>query len=249
MALKLGEQALAKTVGRVDGGVRGALGRVLVLGATSGIGRALVLVLRAAGIEVVGAGRRRALLESLGGETLVLDVTAADAIERIAGVGADTVIFNAGFGERSAEPDWGLTERALGVNVLAFERVAQWAAGRGACRRFVAVASIAGIRGLENTNGYSASKAYMLNAMEGYRRRWRLQRVGAEPIVVVPGFVDTVMGQASTFWRCSPEVAACCILKGLQRGRAVIYVTGRWRWMALLLRFVPRGLFERIRLK
>ncbi len=228
-----------------SGGARG-LGRVLVLGATSGIGRALVLALRSRGYEAVAAGRRRALLETLGGETLELDVTAPDAVTRIAAVRADTVVFNAGFGERSLVPDARRTAQALAVNVLAFERVAQWALTNCAC--FAVTSSIAGIRGLEGTNGYSASKAYQICAMEGYRRTVRFGGGGCRIVTILPGFVDTAMGQASTFWRCSPETAACCILEGLERGVPVIYVTGRWRWMAWLMRGIPRAWFERIRL-
>ncbi len=222
--------------------------RILVIGATSGIGRALVEAFRAkGGYEVVACGRREALLKELGGEWFVLDATADDALERIAAVKADTIIFNAGYGERSREPDWEKTKRALDLNVVAFERVAQWALTH--CDCFAAVASIAGIRGLERTNGYSASKAYMLNALEGYRRQARHGGYPCRFVSIVPGFVDTAMGGASDFWKCLPEVAACCILKGLVRKKSVIYVTWRWRWIAMLLRWIPRGLFERIPLE
>lgn len=221
--------------------------RVLVLGATSGIGRALVELLREKGYEAIAAGRRAEALAEIGGEGLQLDVTAPDAIERIARVGADTVIYNAGFGEQTQEPDWGRTEQTLKVNVVAFERVAQWAVEHCAC--FVATASIAGLRGLEDTNGYSASKAYMINAMEGYRRRVRLRASRCRVVTLMPGFVDTAMGQASSFWRCSTRAAACCILKGLERGQRIVYVTPRWRWVALLLRSLPGWLFERIRVQ
>ncbi len=225
----------------------GMMKRMLVIGATSGIGRSLVELARERGYEVVAAGRRKELLESLGGETLELDVTQEDALEKIAGVGAEIVVFNAGYGERSSEPDWARTKRALQLNVVAFERVAQWALTHS--KLFVATASIAGIRGLEKTNGYSASKAYMLNAMEGYRRWARHGGYGCRFITVVPGFVDTAMGQASKFWRCSPKRAAFCILQGIECGREVIYVTGRWRLIAWLLRWMPRQLFERIPIK
>ncbi len=218
--------------------------RILVLGASSGIGRALVVALRAQGYDVVAAARRKARLDELGGEVVELDVTAPDALEKAAAVGADTVIFNAGYGERTEMPDATRTEQALKVNVLAFERFAAWALTH--CDCFVATASIAGIRGLENTNGYSASKAYMINAMEGYRRKARHSRMACRYVTLMPGFVDTAMGQASTFWRCTPETAARVILRGLQANRPVIYVTPRWRLIALLLRLLPRPLFERI---
>ena len=134
-----------------------------------------------------------------------------------------------------------------GLNVIAFERFAQWALT--ACRCFVATASIAGVRGLEDTNGYSASKAYMINAMEGYRRKARHGGFACRYVTLLPGFVDTAMGQASRFWRCSAETAANVIVRGLQRGGEVLYVTPRWRWIALLMRCLPRGIFERIPLK
>ena len=218
--------------------------RILVIGATSGIGRALVEAARARGYEAVAAGRRTALLAEIGGETLPLDATAPDALAKIEAAGADTVVFNAGFGERSARPDWALTEQTLRLNVLAFERVAQWALTH--CETFAATASVAGLRGLEGTNGYSASKAYMINAMEGYRRAARHGGFPCRYVTLLPGFVDTAMGQASAFWRCSTREAAFCILKALERGRCVAYVTPRWRWIGVLMRLMPRALFERI---
>lgn len=218
--------------------------RMLVIGATSGIGRALVEAARARGYEAVAAGRRVNLLEEIGGETLELDATAPDALGKIEAVGADTVVFNAGFGQRSETPDWALTEQTLRLNVLAFERVAQWALTR--CETFAATASVAGLRGLERTNGYSASKAYMITALEGYRRLARHGGFRCRYVTLLPGFVDTEMGKASDFWKCSTSEAAFCILRALERGRRVAYVTPRWRWIGVLMRLMPRALFERI---
>jgi short-subunit dehydrogenase len=221
--------------------------RILVIGATSGIGRALVEEGRKRGYEMIAAGRRQALLEEIGGETLLLDVTADDALARIEAVHADTVIFNAGFGIHSRLLSWDFTETALQLNVIAFEKVAQWAYTH--CETFVATASIAGLRGLENTNGYAPSKAYMINAMEGYRRKSRHEKGRCHYITLLPGFVDTAMGQASRFWRCSTKEAAFVIIKGLERRQSVIYVTRRWALIAFLLRhLLPRWLFERIKL-
>lgn len=218
--------------------------RIAIIGATSGIGRALTEELRRQGFSVIACGRRRELLESLGGETCLLDATSPDALPALADLQADTVLFNAGFGERTPDFDWSRTETALKLNVIAFERIAQWAVRSG--KTFIATASIAGIRGLENTNGYSPSKAYMIAAMEGFRRKIRHERLPARAITLMPGFVDTAMGQASTFWRCSPKTAALCIIRGIARGKSVIYVTSRWALIAALLRLLPRWIYERI---
>lgn len=222
--------------------------RILVIGATSGIGRALVERGRARGYQMIAAGRRQHCLDEIGGETLALDITQPDALEKIESLHADTVIFNAGFGVYDPQLSWSLTETALQLNVIAFERVAQWAYTH--CDIFVATASIAGLRGLENTNGYAPSKAYMINAMEGYRRKSRHEKGRCRYVTLLPGFVDTAMGQASTFWRCSTNVAAYCIIRGLECHRPVIYVTWRWSLIAFILRhLLPRWLFERIPLK
>ena len=221
--------------------------RTVIVGATSGIGRALTEVMRAEGFDTVAAGRRAALLGEIGGETLVLDASDPEAPERVLALHPDTVIFNAGFGERTAEPDWERTERALRLNVVAFERFAQ--AALKYRLNFVATASVAGIRGIENTNGYSPSKAYMIAAMEGYRRKIRSERLPCKFVTVLPGFVDTVMGQASSFWRCSPKVAAWCILSAMKRRKSVVYVTPRWHLIALLMRLMPGGLYERLTLR
>lgn len=220
---------------------------VLILGATSGIGRALTLELRAHGRRVIAAGRRQDLLDTLGGETLRLDVTAPDALDAIAPLAPKTIVYNAGFGERTPTPDWPLTRQTLAVNVVAFERLAQWALDR--CAVFAATASVAGIRGLEGTNGYAASKAYMLNAMEGYRRLARHGRHPCRYLTLIPGFVDTAMGQASAFWRCSPATAARHIRRALARHAPTAHITPRWALIATLLRLLPRALFERIPLR
>ncbi len=218
--------------------------KVIVLGATSGIGRALVEALRAEGIETIATGRRKALLESLGEPWIELDVTSPQLTEVLDAVRPDTIFYNAGYGERSEMPDWARTEQAIQVNVVGFERAAQWALQHA--ERFVATASIAGLRGLEMTNGYSASKAYMINAMEGYRRWARALKTSCRFVTLLPGFVDTAMGQASTFWRCSPKVAVSCIIRIVKSNSRIGYVTPRWRWIAWLMGILPCWMFERL---
>ncbi len=238
----------------------GVVKSIAVLGATSGIGRALALLYASREGVVVGVtGRRGELLETLSPRCVIraFDLTAPDALEQLEALFAamgglpDLVVFNAGTGHMNPALDWEPTAQTLALNVVAFTRAADWCYRRFAARgrgHFAAVGSIAGIRGLENTGAYSPSKAYLANYMEGMRRKLRTEGFAGKLFFtsLLPGFVDTALGQASDFWRCSAEEAALCISRALEDRRAVAYVTPRWFWIALLLKIIPRTLFERL---
>lgn len=236
---------------------------VAILGATSGIGHALArLYGRDEGVAVGATGRRAELLETLAPRCTIraFDLTAPDALEHLDALFAemgglpDLVIFNAGTGHMNPALDWEPTAQTLALNVTALTRTGDWCYRRFAERgwgHFAAVGSIAGIRGLENTGAYSPSKAYLANYMEGMRRKLRGEGLAGTLFFssLLPGFVDTAMGQASDFWRCSAEEAALSIRRALEHRRAVAYITPRWFWIALLLKLIPRPLFERIPLE
>ena len=96
--------------------------RILVTGATSGIGRSTVLQLAREGHHVIAAGRRRALLDALvaeaGGkvDALELDVTGdleaplAELDRLTDGYGVDVLVNNAGFGVAAATAEIGLDD-------------------------------------------------------------------------------------------------------------------------------------------
>ena len=74
---------------------------------------------------------------------------------------------------------------------------------------FVAISSIAGIRGSKIAPAYNASKAYQINYLEGLRQK--AKRIN-KPVFVTdirPGFVDTNMAKGEgLFWVASKERAA-----------------------------------------
>ena len=69
-------------------------------------------------------------------------------------------------------------------------------------------------------------------------------------MTVKPGFVDTPMteGREGLFLVASPERVAADILRAWRRRRNVVYTPWFWRWILLLIRLVPEGLFKRLRL-
>lgn len=187
--------------------------RVVVTGASSGIGAATVRLFRAHGWDVVGVARRTDRLEALAAETGASVFTAdltdqaqVDALrDHLAEVGPiHALINNAGgaFGVASVEEsdpdDW---TRMFDVNVVAVKRVIsallpllregarENEAGQGGHADILMLGSIAGQTPYEGGSGYNGSK-FAVHAMTGVLRL----ELSGEPIRVIevaPGMVKT----------------------------------------------------------
>lgn len=179
--------------------------RVLVTGASSGIGEATVRACAAAGAHVAGLARRTERLEALGEEVGAVAVTAdvTDEGSARAGVetaaarlgGLDAVVNNAGALSVStvADADPAEWKRMLEVNVFGLLVVTQAALGhlRSAGRGDVVnMSSMSGRRVPNAAAGVYAATKHAVHAItEGLRRE--LHPVGIRVSVVSPGLVAT----------------------------------------------------------
>ena len=181
--------------------------RVVVTGASSGIGAATVRRLRSTGWDVIGVARRadrlQALAEETGAQTFVADVTKQADVDALRDFLADqplhALVNNAGgaFGLASVEAgdpdDW---TRMYDVNVVAVKRVTsallpllRTGAAETGNADIVTVTSIAGHVAYEGGGGYNAAKFGAHAMMEVLR----LELAG-EPLRVIevaPGMVKT----------------------------------------------------------
>jgi len=181
--------------------------RLILTGASEGIGRALALELASRGARVALAARDRHRLETLaqecrarGGETLAIptDVTSAQDLEWLVTEtvksfgGIDAVIHNAGitmWSRFDALQDLSIFERLMEVNYLAPIRLTALSLphlkeSRGL---LVAVASLAGLTGVPERSGYAASKHAMIGFFDSLRIE--LAGSGVDVTVVAPDFV------------------------------------------------------------
>ncbi len=233
----------------------------IVIGATSGIGRALARQLAASGASVGITGRRKTLLEELAAESpehyriAAFDVTAPEAVERLEALSAelgrvDLVVYSSGTGNLNPELDERIELETNKVNVDAFTRAMDWAyryfraQGGG---HLVAISSVMGLRGSGTAPAYAASKAYQVNYLQGLQQRAAHEEADIRVTDIRPGSVQTdMMKGEGHFWISTPEEAASCILRAIQKRKRVQYVTPRWEAIGQILKHMPGWLHRKM---
>jgi 3-oxoacyl-[acyl-carrier protein] reductase len=177
----------------------------LITGAARGIGAATARVLARDGAEVIAldvpaAGDALAdVANEVRGRALQLDLTAADAGERLADYltgGVDIVVHNAGItrDKTIARMDAARWDSVLDVNLSSQERINDVLVERkliGDGGRIVGVASIAGIAGNRGQTNYATSKAGVIGLVQSCAPD--LADRGITINAVAPGFIETAM--------------------------------------------------------
>jgi short-subunit dehydrogenase len=236
--------------------------KAIIVGASSGIGRALALVLAKNGLELGLMARRIDLLEALKQEIPTtshvghIDLShAEEAVVKLRSMlqsmqGVDLVVLNSGTGFLNPELDWSKEQQTLDVNVYGFcalagETYKYFAEqGRG---HLVGISSIAALRGNSAAPAYNASKAFMSNYLQGLRKKAFQE---SKPIIVTdikPGFVDTDMAKGEgKFWVATPQKAAEQIYAAIKKQKKHAYITYRWRLIAWVLKCLPDWLYQRV---
>ncbi len=235
--------------------------KAIVVGATSGIGKELCRVLLKNNYQLGIAAPEENLLEEMkAGNPHNIKVICFDAIKEdcsknlnelvsVLG-GLDLLVFCAGIGHLNRNLGFEAENKANELNVLAFTEIADWsyrffeAQGHG---HFASISSIAGLFGYRKAPAYHAAKSYQISYMEGLRQK---AHQSDKPIYVTdirPGYVDTEMGIGKKqFWVLTKEEAATQIYKLIKKKKAVGYLSHRWRFIASLVKILPRALRKRM---
>jgi len=230
--------------------------RVVISGASSGIGEALARHYGAAGATLALISRR-----ALPGYPFAyqVDVTDSEALKRAAadfiarsGV-PDLVIANAGIGAGTLRQDIADVDklrRILEVNVagmaatLAAFAPAMREAGRGT---LAGIASVAGFRGLAGNGAYCASKAAAISWLESLRVE--LTGSGVSVVCICPGYIDTPMTQVNRFhmpFLISADEAARRIARAIAARRRLAVIPWQMAAVSVLLRVLPGFLYDRL---
>ena len=235
---------------------------IIIIGATSGIGRALFEKYAADCNRIGIVGRRANLLDELRQEypdTTVIataDITQQDEIARaIEALRAelkdiDLAIVSSGTGNINATLDYIMERPTISTNVTGWTFVIDTLYHifeRQGYGHLVAITSAGGLRGEPMAPAYSASKAYQINYMEALRKKAFKSGGYIKVTDIRPGLVDTAMAKGEgLFWVMPVEKVANQIITAIHKKKSKVYVTKRWHTLAIINKNLPFVLYKRL---
>ena len=233
--------------------------RAIVIGASSGIGQEVAMLLMKEGWTVGVAARREDKLKALGAAAFEpIDVTKEDATERLQSRisrlgGMDLFFYASGIGKQNRELEEDIELATMQTNGLGFTRMIGEAyryfakQGHG---HIAAITSIAGTKGLGPSPSYSATKAMQNVYLQALEQQANARGLKIHFTDIRPGFVDTPLltGDFHYPMMLKPEKVAKEIITAINRRQHIRVIDWKYRLMTALWRRIPRCLWRHIRL-
>lgn len=239
--------------------------KVVVTGASSGIGLALARHYLERGTTVAAIARRGELLQTLAAEfpdkvfCYALDVRDALAVQQAANdfmarVGVpDIVIANAGVSRGTLTEyaeDIDAFQQVMDINVLGMVKTFQpfLSAMRDAKKgALVGIASVAGFRGLPGAGAYSASKAAAISYLESLRVE--LRGSGVKVVAICPGYIKTPMTAVNPYsmpFILDAHDAAQRMAREIERGCSFTVIPWQMGLVGRAMKLLPNWLYDLI---
>ena len=234
--------------------------KVIIIGATSGMGRELAKLYATSNCLVGITGRRKDLLNTMQQQfpdnilTECFDVTGNENIEHLKNLleqlgGMDLLIYNSGYGDTSKNLDWEIDRQTTLTNVNGFVEIVNFAFNyftKQEQGQIAGTSSIAAIRGNSWAPAYSASKAYMSNYLEGLQIKAARMNQKIFITDIQPGFVKTKMAKGKgQFWVAPAEKAAKQIFTAIKNKKRRVYITKRWWLIAKIVKWMPYWMYKK----
>ena len=249
--------------------------RVVIIGATSGIGLEVAKGYLKAGWQVGIAGRREEELEKLVQEVIatfgqlrrtapeqvcaqVLDVTHEDApyllkqlIDELGGM--DLFLLSSGIGKQNLSLTLDIELQTAATNVEGFIRMVTAAyhyfeqQGHG---HLAVISSIAGTKGLGSAPAYSATKRFQNTYIEALDQLAHINRL---PIVftdIRPGFVATPLLKDDKYpLLMNVSAVAAHIINALNKKKRTVIIDRRYQVLVFFWRLIPKWLWVKLPVK
>ena len=235
------------------------MGKAIVIGASSGIGREVAKLLIADGWTVGVAARRVELLQTLGAAAVEpIDVTMETATEHLQSLinkigGMDLFFYASGIGKQNRELKEEIELATVQTNGLGFTRMIGEAyryfaeQGQG---HIAAITSIAGTKGLGPAPSYSATKAMQNVYLQALEQQAHARGLKIRFTDIRPGFVDTALlsGDFKYPMMLKPDRVAKNIVSAVKGREHIRVIDWKYRLMTALWRRIPRWVWGRMRL-
>ncbi|MBM4342100.1 MAG: SDR family NAD(P)-dependent oxidoreductase [Deltaproteobacteria bacterium] len=241
------------------------LQRIVIVGASSGIGAALAVEMARPGRSLGLVARRATELHDIATAVTARGAKAVvrtcDAVDEAAVAecwhtllgelgGCDALVYSSGVMTEVGPREFAIAKdrHIIEVNVIGAMAWLNLGAahmadqGRGV---LCGIGSVAGDRGRRQAPAYGASKAALHTYLESLRNR--LSVLGVQVVTVKPGPVRTPMlGARKLPLTVSAEVAARRISRAIARGEHTVYVHWGYRWIMAIVRCIPSIVFRRL---
>lgn len=241
--------------------------KIIVIGASSGLGARIATDFARLGFRVGIAARREDRLKDIKAlypdriAYQTIDVTAPDAVERFYNLielidGMDILLFASGIGFQDPELKDATITDTLQTNVVGFARIiaAAYKYFRDTANlhpgQIAAITSVAGTKGIGVAAAYSSSKRFQqmfINSLEQLAYR---QQVNVKFTDIRPGFVRTpILNDDKDYpMIMSVDYAAPLIEKAILKRKRVAVIDSRWLIVNTLWRMIPQCLWKHISL-
>lgn len=239
--------------------------RIVIVGATSGIGLEVARLCLREGWKVGAAGRREealADLKALAPEQVVtepLDITRDDAPEHLARLiaklgGMDIYLHSSGIGHRNTELRADIEIATLRTNGEGFVRMITAAYGYFSTHgggHLAVISSIAGTRGLGSAPAYSATKRMQNTYIDALAQLSRIKGYDIRFTDIRPGFVATPLLKKEDHYPMLMQTGkvAARILRALRREERRVVIDRRYALFVFFWRMIPQCIWERLKIR
>ncbi|MGL5681486.1 MAG: SDR family NAD(P)-dependent oxidoreductase [Marinifilaceae bacterium] len=234
--------------------------RIIITGATSGIGFEVAKIYIRRGFIVGVTGRNIKKLEELWqmAPTTVytqrIDVTQDNADKLLGGLlvemgGADIYLHCPGVGNQNRDLDTANEIETGEINVIGFMRLVDYMFryfkqhGGG---HIAAITSIAGTRGIGVSPSYSATKRFQSTYIDALAQLSRITDAKVTFSDIKPGFVRTPMVKHPYPWILEPSAVAKKIAQAIDRHKRRIIIDFKFAMIVMCWRMLPKYVWERI---
>ena len=235
--------------------------KVIIIGATSGIGEEIAKIYIAQGWQVGIAGRREEALTVLAAtapaqvKTQVIDVTSADAPEQLQSLieklgGMDLFLLSSGIGSQNVKLEPEIELNTARTNVEGFIRMVTAAyrffkeQGSG---HLAVISSVAGTKGLGSAPAYSATKRFQNTYIDALAQLARMERLSIQFTDIRPGFVATALLKNRKYpLLMRADSTAQHIVKALTNKKRVAIIDTRYAILVFFWQLIPRWVWERL---
>lgn len=240
------------------------MNRIIIIGATSGIGLETARRYIHKGWRIGIAGRREEALKKLKEsapdqvEYKAIDITLTDAADRLRALidktgGMDVFLLSSGIGSQNRKLDPAIEIDTIRTNAEGFARMVTTAFNyfrRQQEGHIVVISSIAGTKGLGAAPAYSATKRFQNHYIDTLVQLARIENLTIKFTDIRPGFVATDLLKGRNYpLLMQTDRVADQIVKAIDKQKRIAVIDYKYKVLVFFWKLIPQWLWERLSIK